>query len=79
MNNTLNTFIQTLKCAVFNKETLRIDGADFSSDECKEILRAIQAQQNALDAANLLCANLRRGGNGHMTLVDNYEILCDRI
>lgn len=29
--------------------------------------------QTALGDARLLCANLRRGGQGHMTLVENFD------
>ena len=33
------------------------------------------AENKALEAARLLCANLHHGGHGHMTLVQNFENL----
>lgn len=41
-----------------------------------EISNMIARMDKALDAATLLCKNLRAGGNGHMTLVENY---CDHL
>lgn len=79
MNEKLNTFLANLRYAIHNKAPVNIGGGSFSPEELHEILRAIQAQQDALNAANLLCANLHRGGQGHMNLVEIYELLSDRI
>ena len=34
-----------------------------------------RAMEKALEAARLLCANLANGGQGHMTLVNNFHNL----
>lgn len=35
----------------------------------------IEKMERALEAARLLCANLRNGGVGHMSLVENFDKL----
>lgn len=37
------------------------------------------ARDKALEAARLLCANLDNGGHGHMTLVENFHNIDDKI
>lgn len=39
----------------------------------------IKVMEEALEAARLLCANLRQGGQGHMTLVDDFCQKDDKI
>jgi len=39
----------------------------------REMRLELEKRDKALEAARLLCANLRHGGQGHMTLVDNFQ------
>lgn len=41
-----------------------------------DISNMIARMETALEAATLLCKNLRAGGHGHMSLVHQY---CDRL
>ncbi len=43
-----------------------------NSDEIVKLRNTIEKMEEALKAARLLCANLEQGGQGHMTLVQNF-------
>jgi hypothetical protein len=50
--------------------------SESGNDELLEVSNMIARMDKALAAATLLCKNLRAGGHGHMTLVEQY---CDRL
>ena len=47
--------------------------------EGQELIRFVQRQNAALQAARLLCANLDNGGQGYQTLVETFRNLHDNI
>jgi hypothetical protein len=71
--------IANIKHAIRTKATTEIGGGSFDHKELSEFLGHYRAMQSALEAARLLCSNLQNGGEGHMTLVDNFHILDDTI
>jgi hypothetical protein len=76
---TTPTIIANLKHAVWNKESVKIGGGTFDHKELADFLGHYRSMQDALEAARLLCANLQNGGVGSETLVDNFQILDEKI
>lgn len=75
----LKTMIANLKHAIRDHKPAEIGGGTFSVDEMTDVVKTIQAMEDALDAARLLCATLGEWGGGHATLVYNFHILDDAI
>jgi len=64
------------QCAARNKEQNSLEEQRDHNAECCRIRdEKIKTMNEALEAARLLCANLRNGGTGHMTLVENFDKL----
>jgi hypothetical protein len=57
------------------EDFLKLLQDNFVDINIDEIRKLFNDRDKALEAARLLCANLRRGGTGHMTLVENFEDL----
>lgn len=45
----------------------------------REMRLELAKRDNALEAARLLCANLRHGGVGHARLIDNFQTMDEAI
>ena len=73
------TMVANLKHAIRKHKPADIGGGTFSVDEMTDVVKTIQAMEDALKAARLLCANLERGGEFHATLVDNFRLLDESI
>ena len=78
-NTVIHTFLANLNQAIRNKQSCEIGGGIFNTKELAEVYKNIQAMDNALDAARVLCANLDNGGIGKQTLIDNFRLLDESI
>ncbi len=79
--NKINAFtmIANLRHAIRENETVEIGGGCFRPDEMKDLVRYIEMCEESRAMARLLCANLEAGGTGHMTIVNKFRELDERV